>query len=113
MVKRGPHLRPQASEGEPQLVGKVRFAGPLSFWHPPRWRCRSFGPDCLEAWRTSRPRRETRVRGDRNARAFLSYGGTAQKVAVASLMMDRALDAMVRRVKNLDRDHDIPYLAGY
>ena len=32
---------------------------------------------------------------------------------VSSLMMDRALDAMVRRVKNLDRDHDIPYLAGY
>src|SRR5262249_46385910 len=32
---------------------------------------------------------------------------------VWSLMMDRALDAVVRRVKNLDRDHDIPYLAGY
>jgi len=32
---------------------------------------------------------------------------------VSSLMMDRALDAVVRRVKNLDRDHDIPYLAGY
>jgi len=30
---------------------------------------------------------------------------------VSSLMMDRALDAVVRRVKN--RDHDIPYLAGY
>jgi hypothetical protein len=28
-------------------------------------------------------------------------------------MMDRALDAIVRRVKNLDRKHDIPYLAGY
>lgn len=32
---------------------------------------------------------------------------------VSSLMMDRALDAIVRRVKKLDRDHDIPYLAGY
>ena len=32
---------------------------------------------------------------------------------VSSLMMDRALDAVVRRVKNLDRRHDIPYLAGY
>jgi hypothetical protein len=28
-------------------------------------------------------------------------------------MLDRALDAVVRRVKNLDRKHDIPYLAGY
>lgn len=32
---------------------------------------------------------------------------------VSSLMMDRALDAVVRRVKNFDRAHDIPYLAGY
>src|SRR5438067_12561206 len=32
---------------------------------------------------------------------------------VSSLMMERALDAVVRRVKNLDRKHDIPYLAGY
>jgi hypothetical protein len=32
---------------------------------------------------------------------------------VSSLMLDRALDAVVRRVKKLDRDHDIPYLAGY
>jgi hypothetical protein len=32
---------------------------------------------------------------------------------VSSLMMDRALDAVVRRVKHLDRNHDIPYLAGY
>jgi hypothetical protein len=32
---------------------------------------------------------------------------------VSSLMMDRALDAVARRVKNLDRKHDIPYLAGY
>jgi hypothetical protein len=32
---------------------------------------------------------------------------------VSSLMMDRALDAIVRRVKTFDRDHDIPYLAGY
>ena len=31
----------------------------------------------------------------------------------ASLMMDRALDAIVRRVKKFDRAHDVPYLAGY
>lgn len=30
----------------------------------------------------------------------------------SALMMDRALDAVVRRAK-LDRKHDIPYLAGY
>jgi hypothetical protein len=28
-------------------------------------------------------------------------------------MMDRALDAVVRRAKVIDRKHDIPYLAGY
>jgi hypothetical protein len=32
---------------------------------------------------------------------------------VSSLMMERALDACVRRVKKFDRRHDIPYLAGY
>src|ERR1700681_1424020 len=32
---------------------------------------------------------------------------------ISSLMLDRALDAIVRRVKNLDRNHDVPYLAGY
>ncbi len=32
---------------------------------------------------------------------------------VSSLMLDRALDAILRRVKTLDRSHDIPYLAGY
>ncbi|WP_233841266.1 hypothetical protein [Dyella sp. 2HG41-7] len=32
---------------------------------------------------------------------------------MSSLMMDRALDAVLRRVKKLDRNHDIPYLAGY
>ena len=32
---------------------------------------------------------------------------------VSGLMMDRALDAIVRRVKKVDREHDIPYLAGY
>src|SRR6516164_9249736 len=32
---------------------------------------------------------------------------------VSSLMMERALDAVVRRVKKFDRNHDIPYLAGY
>ena len=28
-------------------------------------------------------------------------------------MMDRALDAIMRRVKKIDRTHDVPYLAGY
>jgi len=32
---------------------------------------------------------------------------------VSSLMMDRALDAVVRRAKKFDRKHDVPYLAGY
>ena len=32
---------------------------------------------------------------------------------VSSLMMDRALDAVCRRVKKFDRKHDVPYLAGY
>src|SRR5436305_9399933 len=32
---------------------------------------------------------------------------------VSSLMMDRALDAVMRRAKVIDRDHDVPYLAGY
>ncbi|HEV2681285.1 MAG TPA: hypothetical protein VGV14_12345, partial [Rhodanobacter sp.] len=32
---------------------------------------------------------------------------------VSALMLDRALDAILRRLKNLDREHDIPYLAGY
>ncbi|MEW9625218.1 hypothetical protein [Rhodanobacter geophilus] len=32
---------------------------------------------------------------------------------VSALMTDRALDAILRRVKKLDRKHDIPYLAGY
>lgn len=32
---------------------------------------------------------------------------------VSALMLDRALDAILRRVKKLDRAHDIPYLAGY
>ncbi len=32
---------------------------------------------------------------------------------VSSLMLDRALDAILRRVGKLDRNHDIPYLAGY
>ncbi|WP_266169014.1 hypothetical protein [Dyella subtropica] len=32
---------------------------------------------------------------------------------VSALMLDRALDAILRRVKTFDRDHDIPYLAGY
>ena len=31
----------------------------------------------------------------------------------SSLMMERALDAVERRVKKLDRRHDVPYLAGY
>jgi hypothetical protein len=32
---------------------------------------------------------------------------------VSSYMMDRALAAVVRQIKRLDRRHDIPYLAGY
>src|ERR1700751_5052857 len=32
---------------------------------------------------------------------------------VSSLMMDRALDAVVRRVHQLDHGDDVPYLAGY
>jgi hypothetical protein len=32
---------------------------------------------------------------------------------VSGLMLERALDAVVRRVKKFDREHDIPYLAGY
>ena len=32
---------------------------------------------------------------------------------VSSLMLDRALDAIARRVGAIDRDHDVPYLAGY
>ena len=32
---------------------------------------------------------------------------------VSNLMMDRALDAVVRRARKLDRKHDVPYLAGY
>jgi hypothetical protein len=32
---------------------------------------------------------------------------------VSSLMLDRALDAIARRVGATDREHDIPYLAGY
>ena len=32
---------------------------------------------------------------------------------VSSLMLDRALDAILLRVKKLDRTHDVPYLAGY
>jgi hypothetical protein len=32
---------------------------------------------------------------------------------VSNLMMDRALDAVVRRARTIDRNHDVPYLAGY
>src|SRR5262245_47418475 len=32
---------------------------------------------------------------------------------VSAFMMERALDAVVRNVKRFDRNHDIPYLAGY
>jgi hypothetical protein len=32
---------------------------------------------------------------------------------ISNLMLERALDAVVRRVHRLDREHDIPYLAGY
>jgi hypothetical protein len=32
---------------------------------------------------------------------------------VSDLMLERALDAIIRRLTRLDREHDIPYLAGY
>ncbi len=32
---------------------------------------------------------------------------------ISGLMLDRALDCILRRVKKLDRSHDVPYLAGY
>src|SRR2546423_14951801 len=32
---------------------------------------------------------------------------------ISDLMMDRALDAIVRRAKTIDPRHDIPYLARY
>jgi hypothetical protein len=32
---------------------------------------------------------------------------------VSSFMMDRALEAVMRQIKKVDRRHDIPYLAGY
>jgi len=32
---------------------------------------------------------------------------------VSNLMLQRALDAVIRRIHRLDREHDIPYLAGY
>src|SRR6516164_2738483 len=32
---------------------------------------------------------------------------------VSELMLERALDAIIRRLKKLDREHDIPYIAGY
>jgi len=32
---------------------------------------------------------------------------------VSSFMMDRTLEAVVKRIGKLDRAHDIPYLAGY
>ena len=34
-------------------------------------------------------------------------------MAIVELMMDRALEAVVRQINKLDRNHDIPYLAGY
>ena len=32
---------------------------------------------------------------------------------VSKLMLDRALDSILRHLRTLDRNHDIPYLAGY
>src|SRR5919198_102374 len=32
---------------------------------------------------------------------------------ISDLMLDRALDAIVRRARTIDRRHDVPYLAGY
>ena len=53
-----------------------------------------------------------------DAARLLPPDGSAQEAEmpewyVSSLMMERALDAVVRRVRKLDRKHDIPYLAGY
>ena len=32
---------------------------------------------------------------------------------LSDFMMNRALEAVVRQIKKVDRRHDIPYLAGY
>ena len=32
---------------------------------------------------------------------------------LSGFMMNRALEAVVRQIKKVDRRHDIPYLAGY
>jgi hypothetical protein len=47
------------------------------------------------------------------ANPFMPKGSHIPEWYVSSFMMDRTLDEVVRRVKKLDRRHDIPYLAGY
>jgi len=37
----------------------------------------------------------------------------APDTSVSGLMLDRALDAIIRRLGQYDRSHDVPYLAGY
>ena len=44
---------------------------------------------------------------------FMPKGSHIPEWYVSSFMMQRTLDEVVRRVKKLDRRHDIPYLAGY
>jgi hypothetical protein len=59
------------------------------------------------------------IRGDPDARltsAILTRRTESLRLPewfVSILMMERALDAVVRRAKRVDRKHDIPYLAGY
>jgi hypothetical protein len=43
----------------------------------------------------------------------MSGTGACPSASSSSAFLPGALDAVVRRVKNLDRKHDIPYLAGY
>jgi hypothetical protein len=57
-------------------------------------------------------------RGGRNAQLFLSSDRPHERLRVpdtyvSCLMLDRALDAILHRVGGYDRNHDIPYLAGY
>jgi hypothetical protein len=44
---------------------------------------------------------------------FMPKGSHIPEWYVSSFMMQRTLDEVVRRVKKLDRLHDVPYLAGY
>ena len=73
-------------------------------------------------WTLWNPRRlieAARIRGAAPCRSHFCHPNTPHRKLqlpewyISTLMMDRALDAVVRRVKSLDRKHDIPYLAGY